>query len=128
MHPTLPAQLAAIAKEYGLPSTQGIVLYLVSSDPAAAGDLDAQGEGEEVGGRISEEVWKHVWTRVVLRERERDREDLGGMVQRTPSPLTLRGALGSNKGLGLGRSIPSGLNSSPSLSGDTRPQIGRAHV
>ena len=61
VYPNFQSQLAAIAKEYALPSTAGIILYLVSSN--ASPDDDEQ--STEPGPRLSEDVWKHIWTRVV---------------------------------------------------------------
>uniref|UniRef100_A0A0W0FMD2 Proteophosphoglycan ppg4 n=1 Tax=Moniliophthora roreri TaxID=221103 RepID=A0A0W0FMD2_MONRR len=67
VYPTLQAQLWAIAREYALPSTTGIVLYLVSNPrspsttPTDEGELN---EEDEPGPRLSEEVWKHLWIRV----------------------------------------------------------------
>ncbi|PFH52305.1 hypothetical protein AMATHDRAFT_2306 [Amanita thiersii Skay4041] len=61
VHSSFQAQLAAIAKEYALPSTTGIVLYLVSSSHTRQ-DED---QLEEPGPRLSEEIWKHIWTRVL---------------------------------------------------------------
>ncbi|KAH8835641.1 hypothetical protein DL96DRAFT_1809475 [Flagelloscypha sp. PMI_526] len=49
--PTLQSQLAAIAREYALPSTAGLVLYLVN-------------EGSP-GPRLSEDVWKVLWSRIM---------------------------------------------------------------
>ncbi|TRM61503.1 hypothetical protein BD626DRAFT_78889 [Schizophyllum amplum] len=69
VQPTIPAQLAAIAREYGLPSTRGIILYLVNSNGAA----DEDGDG--CGPRLSEDVWKQLWTRVVRLEEERIAEE-----------------------------------------------------
>ncbi|KIL01040.1 hypothetical protein PAXRUDRAFT_128455 [Paxillus rubicundulus Ve08.2h10] len=75
---TLHAQLVVIAKEYALPSTMGMVLYLVTASPqsrqnspmlcASPGLADAN--GGEPGPRLSEEIWKHIWTRVLRAERE----------------------------------------------------------
>ncbi len=50
VHATLQLQLAAIAREYALPSTSGLTLYLVQDD--------------DPGPRISEDIWKHLWARV----------------------------------------------------------------
>lgn len=75
---TLQAQLIVIAREYALPSTMGIVLYLVTASPQSKrndhmpfpsltlGDAD----GGEPGPRLSEEIWKYIWTRVLRAERE----------------------------------------------------------
>ncbi|KAF9029990.1 hypothetical protein BDZ89DRAFT_1064958 [Hymenopellis radicata] len=50
VHATLQLQLAAIAREYALPSTSGLTLYLVQDD--------------DPGPRISEDIWRHLWARV----------------------------------------------------------------
>ncbi|KAH0837953.1 hypothetical protein J3R83DRAFT_6188 [Lanmaoa asiatica] len=74
---TLQAQLVVIAREYALPSTMGIVLYLVTTSQGrqnnsmhfpspTVGDTG----GGEPGPRLSEEIWKHIWTRVLRVERE----------------------------------------------------------
>lgn len=61
--PTLQSQLSAIAKEYALPSTTGITLYLVSSPPHPSPETDwAVPDGP--GPRLSDDIWKHLWTRV----------------------------------------------------------------
>ncbi|KAF9245707.1 hypothetical protein BU15DRAFT_40761 [Melanogaster broomeanus] len=89
---TLQAQLVVIAKEYALPSTMGIVLYLVTASPqsrqsspmpyASPGLTDAD-EGEP-GPRLSEEIWKHIWVRVLRAERE---EALALSRSPTPNPF-----------------------------------------
>lgn len=56
----MSAQLSAIAREYGLPSTGGLVLYLLStSDPNASNGFAGEG-----GPRIGEEAWKMLWGRL----------------------------------------------------------------
>jgi len=67
--PTLQSQLWAIAKEYALPSTAGMVLYLVSSAriPKPEASLTVP---DEPGPRLSEDIWKHLWTRVTKFETE----------------------------------------------------------
>ncbi|KAJ7606798.1 hypothetical protein FB45DRAFT_949148 [Roridomyces roridus] len=78
VHPTLQSQLGAIAKEYALPSTAGLILYLVSQRPApslAPGgkSLSISEEMEdEPGPRLSEDIWRHLWTRVVKAEMRDD--------------------------------------------------------
>ncbi|TFK77535.1 hypothetical protein BDN72DRAFT_852596 [Pluteus cervinus] len=87
---TFQAQLGAIAKEYALPSTSGLVLYLVNSKPpqpnpsgpSPTPDLDDQ-EGDEPGPRLSEEIWKHLWTRVAKAE---PRDDTLLLPSRSPTP------------------------------------------
>ncbi|KZT27534.1 hypothetical protein NEOLEDRAFT_1176560 [Neolentinus lepideus HHB14362 ss-1] len=79
LYPTFQSQLGAIAKEYALPSTVGMILYLVSSTPRQHGTVSPSSsidmshgsvEGEELGPRLSEEIWKLIWSRVARTERE----------------------------------------------------------
>jgi len=78
LHQSFQGQLTAIAKEYALPSTIGLVLYLVSStpspntvNPTSNRDVTLQEwENEGQGPRISEAVWRHIWIRVLKVERE----------------------------------------------------------
>ncbi|KAJ4485657.1 hypothetical protein J3R30DRAFT_1387903 [Lentinula aciculospora] len=75
IHPTLQAQLWAIAKEYALPSITGIVLYIVNTSQPAQDRITPTGAEdeaayEEPGPRLSEEIWKHLWIRVWKAERE----------------------------------------------------------
>ena len=78
LYQSLQGQLMAIAKEYALPSTIGLVLYLVSSTPSSntvnpTPNRDAtlqEWENEGQGPRISEVIWKHIWIRVLKVERE----------------------------------------------------------
>ncbi|KIJ22161.1 hypothetical protein PAXINDRAFT_178265 [Paxillus involutus ATCC 200175] len=91
---TLHAQLVVIAKEYALPSTMGMVIYLVTASPqsrqsspmpyASPGLADA--DGGEPGPRLSEEIWKHIWTRVLRAERE---EAIALSQSAIPNPLGL---------------------------------------
>lgn len=91
VYSTLSSQLAAIAKEYALPSTAGLILYLILTSGAPKPDAEPE---EEPGPRISEDIWRHIWHRVV----KADRED-----SISPGPRQL--------GLGIGTSSPA----SPSL-------------
>ncbi|KAI6048004.1 hypothetical protein EDC04DRAFT_2620939 [Pisolithus marmoratus] len=79
---TLQAQLILIAREYALPSTFGIVLYLVCSPPQdrqnGAADIG------EPGPRLSEDMWKHIWARVLRAEREE-----ASTFSRSPTPNPL---------------------------------------
>lgn len=72
LYPTLSSQLAAIAREYGLPSTGGLVVYLLStSDPASSVQAPLPGAaGFEGGPRISEEAWGLLWRRLFEEEEE----------------------------------------------------------
>ncbi|KAF8506829.1 hypothetical protein F5888DRAFT_1815626 [Russula emetica] len=71
--PTLQGQLWAIAKEYALPSTAGMILYLVSSTPSPNPDTSSATTSttpDEPGPRLSEDIWKHLWMRVAKFESE----------------------------------------------------------
>ncbi|RDB29335.1 hypothetical protein Hypma_015975 [Hypsizygus marmoreus] len=75
VHATLQSQLGAIAKEYALPSTAGLILYLVSSAKTAQQRSPSPGIGldedmDEPGPRLSEDIWKHLWTRVSKAEHD----------------------------------------------------------
>ena len=78
LHQSLQGQLAAIAKEYALPSTIGLVLYLVSSTPSPntvnptpnSDPTLQEWENEGQGPRISEAIWRHIWVRVLKVERD----------------------------------------------------------
>ena len=107
--PTLQGQLWAIAKEYALPSTAGMILYLVSSAPSPNPDATLT-TPDEPGPRLSEDIWKHLWTRVTKFETEsysrattpNTAVGLGFGYGSPPSPLfpqppnTLRPLLSSN--------------------------------
>ena len=112
VYPTLQAQLGAIAKEYALPSTTGLILYIVST-PATDASSQTPDEIDEPGPRLSEDIWKHLWTRV-LRIEQRD-----DLLMPTPAPSPNF----TPQLLGLG----SGTRSTPSLpqesSGLLRPFI-----
>ncbi|KAL6304899.1 hypothetical protein BKA93DRAFT_825498 [Sparassis latifolia] len=70
--PTLSSQLAAIAKEYALPSTAGMLLYLLASTPSPKRSHDSENVDalDEPGPRISEDIWRHIWLRVVKAEKD----------------------------------------------------------
>ena len=71
--PTLQGQLWAIAKEYALPSTVGMFLYLVSSAPSPNSDTTSDTTStmpDEPGPRLSDDIWRHLWTRVTKFESE----------------------------------------------------------
>ena len=117
VHPTLQAQLAAIAKEYALPSTLGMILYLVSTDAEVDGP----------GPRLSEDIWRHLWTRVLQRE-----DYSRSATPLTPrSPLTLAGATRSTPFLPtetgqlrpfLASATPEPVYTSPSTPSSVRSQ------
>ncbi|KAF8963864.1 hypothetical protein BDZ97DRAFT_1919391 [Flammula alnicola] len=81
VHSTLQAQLGAIAKEYALPSSAGLILYLVTAIPQSP---LLQAPMDEPGPRLSEDIWKHLWTRVLRTEQQDD----GLMPSRSPTPHT----------------------------------------
>lgn len=87
---TLHAQLVVIAREYALPSTIGIVLYLVTASPQNGPLPSSLTSGDAGGGtpgpRLSEVIWKHIWTRVLRAERE---EVIALSRSGTPNPLGL---------------------------------------
>jgi len=90
---TLQAQLVVIAREYALPSTIGIVLYLVTASPQGrqgsplpSSPTSGDAGGGEPGPRLSEEIWKHIWTRVLRAERE---EVIASSQSGNPNPLGL---------------------------------------
>lgn len=105
VYATLQAQLGAIAKEYALPSTAGLILYLTTtvqssnvhrSDPHSAQSNDD--DETEPGPRLSEEVWKHLWTRVIHVEQQ-DENMMTTSRSQSPHAMSL--------GIGLGnRSTP----------------------
>ncbi|OSD06192.1 hypothetical protein PYCCODRAFT_1423064 [Trametes coccinea BRFM310] len=99
VYPTLQTQLAAIAKEYALPSTVGLVLYLINSSPAAQASMRlgnmSDDRNETPGPRLSEDIWRHIWVRVLKAERD----------EAPPSAVR-------TKGLGFGNPA---AQSSPSL-------------
>ncbi|KIY69356.1 hypothetical protein CYLTODRAFT_442703 [Cylindrobasidium torrendii FP15055 ss-10] len=74
VYPTMQLQLAAIAREFALPSSAGLLLYLVESN--------------EPGPRISDDIWKHLWSRVWKAEFAPDAADrLPALKFRLNSPL-----------------------------------------
>ena len=130
LHATLQSQMVAIAKEYALPSTAGMILYLSSASSAqpspapSATDIN-EAEAEEPGPRLSEAIWKHIWMRVLKAERE---EALA--IARSPTPNF---SMGMNLGLKnspyLSQDIHGPLRPmfSPSLRGPT-PQQSQSSV
>jgi hypothetical protein len=90
LHRSLQGQLTAVAREYALPSTIGLVLYLVSSTPGPntvnpTPNRDAtlqEWENEGQGPRISETIWRHICIRVLKVEKE----DSAGFSSRAGTP------------------------------------------
>ncbi|CAE6413479.1 unnamed protein product [Rhizoctonia solani] len=75
LHASLPGQLSAIAKEYGLPSTSGMCVYLLSADyePPEEEDEDVppqRGDERALGPRIGEEPWKMLWAALLKADRD----------------------------------------------------------
>ena len=97
MHATLQSQLGVIAKEYALPSATGMILYLVQPGRSLPGQISSKESNgidtDEQGPRLSDEIWKHLWNRVLQAEREENARgqtspisSLGvGVVARSPS-------------------------------------------
>ena len=81
VYPTLQAQLGAIAKEFALPSTTGLILYMILT-PTTNSSSQPPDEMDEPGPRLSEDIWRHLWTRVLRIEQ---RDDLS-MSSLAPSP------------------------------------------
>ncbi len=52
LHPTLPSQLGAIAREFSLPSTGGMILYLITAE-------------NDAGPRITDDAWRMLWFRAL---------------------------------------------------------------
>jgi len=77
LYPTLSSQLAAIAREYGLPSSGGLVLYLLSTNNPATQQPFPQAAGfaGEGGPRISDGAWNLLWAQLMAEE-EAEREML----------------------------------------------------
>lgn len=76
LYPSLSSQLAAIARAYGLPSTGGIVLYLVeTTDPWSANSAPLPGSAGLAGGpRIGDDAWSLLWERLFAVEGDDDLE------------------------------------------------------
>ena len=88
VYPTLQAQLGAIAKEYALPSTTGLILYMILT-PTTDSSSQPPDEMDEPGPRLSEDIWKHLWTRVLRIEQ---RDDIGPSPNFAPQLLGLKPA------------------------------------
>ncbi|KAL7417645.1 hypothetical protein BDY24DRAFT_437969 [Mrakia frigida] len=85
LHPTLPAQIQAIANEYGLPSTVGIVLFLVYERSETGA-----GERGEPGPRIGKETWRMLWQEVFSSEGAGgDERAVASFYEPAPSPQPL---------------------------------------
>lgn len=127
LHATLPSQLNAIAREYSLPSTQGLVVYLLDIKHDVLGD-DAQPIGEEwLGPRIGEDSWRILWSGMVRAERETFERTMALQRQAlspapSPSPR-LPPSTSAPSNLANGNSSPAeSVDSLPGSSGEASPQ------
>ncbi|KZV93835.1 hypothetical protein EXIGLDRAFT_33291 [Exidia glandulosa HHB12029] len=84
LHPTLPSMLGAIAREYAIPSTGGMFLYLYHDG--------------EPGPRITDDVWKLLWFKALKAERE----DSVRTLQPTSSPASSYPSPASSEAHGSG--------------------------
>ena len=117
LHPTLQSQMVAIAKEYALPSTTGMILYLSSAPTSGSAQpspvhsvTDINGaDAEEPGPRLSEDIWKHLWARVLKAEREEN--------------LAMAHSPTSNFGLGINLGLKNLSCSSQNIHGPLRPMF-----
>jgi len=57
LHPTLASQLGAIAREFSLPSTGGMILYLITAE-------------NDAGPRITDDAWRMLWFRALQVDRD----------------------------------------------------------
>jgi hypothetical protein len=57
LHPTLQSQLGAIAREYSLPSTGGMILYLITAN-------------NDPGPRLTEDAWRMLWHRALQMDKD----------------------------------------------------------
>ncbi|KAG8834351.1 hypothetical protein FRC17_009119 [Serendipita sp. 399] len=57
LHPTLSSQMGAIAREYSLPSTGGMILYLITTE-------------NDPGPRITDDAWRMLWYRALSTEKD----------------------------------------------------------
>ncbi|KZS91643.1 hypothetical protein SISNIDRAFT_487308 [Sistotremastrum niveocremeum HHB9708] len=111
LHSSLQGQLGAIAREYALPSTSGMILYLVQSPSDASSPSPADEnavDGRTMGPRISEHIWKALWHRVVSLEREESARSIG-----------LSQGPGSGPGMGLREGV---MYTTPSATRTSTPR------
>ncbi|KXN88902.1 hypothetical protein AN958_06772 [Leucoagaricus sp. SymC.cos] len=92
VYSSFQTQLSAIAKEYALPSTVGLILYLINNSSHPSGLLPKSNQTvEEPGPRLSDDVWRHIWGRIIQVEH---RDDILSS-QDTPGLLSLKTGLAS---------------------------------
>lgn len=109
VYSSFQSQLSAIAKEYALPSTAGLILYLINNSPQSPpSGLSQKSEAldetvDKPGPRISDDIWRHIWTRVIQVEQ---RDDI------LPSPSFNPGLNSLKTGL-ASRSTPQLLDTTP---------------
>ncbi|KAH7334326.1 hypothetical protein B0J17DRAFT_672923 [Rhizoctonia solani] len=113
LHASLPGQLSAIAKEYGLPSTSGMCVYLLSADyePPEEDDDDIppqRGDERALGPRIGEEPWKMLWASLLKADRDE--------MMRSYNPNEAGSAMGSPAS---GLAVLGGEDSPPPTAGHT---------
>lgn len=96
LQPTLQSMLGAIAREYALPSTGGMILYLY--------------HGGEMGPRITDEVWKLLWFKALKAEREDSARTLQTLPQSSPTSSYPSPASSEAHGSGLDFAMPSSLS------------------
>ncbi|KIO28820.1 hypothetical protein M407DRAFT_22072 [Tulasnella calospora MUT 4182] len=130
LHATLSSQLNAIAREYSLPSTQGLVVYLLDIKHDVLGD-GGQSIGEEwLGPRIGDDAWRLLWTGMLRAERETFERTMALQRQAfspSPSPAPTPGLPPSSSApsdLANGDSSPAeSVGSLPASSGEPSPQL-----
>lgn len=90
LQPTLGGMLLCIAREYGLPSTNGIHVYLVlnsfsslpsSPDPPASSDRKEESDDEPDGPRVSNQTWSTLFSTYLAQN------SVTGNISRSPTPL-----------------------------------------
>jgi hypothetical protein len=62
LNPSLKSQIGAIAKEWGLPSTVGLIVFLVYGDAGAKKDEREDDAGWEIGPKIGGDSWSVMWS------------------------------------------------------------------
>ena len=72
LYPTLSGQIARIAREYGLPSAGGIVVYLME---LSTNGVNGTATEAFVGPRVGDEAWNLLWHQLFKDERVLSEED-----------------------------------------------------
>lgn len=90
LQPTLGGMLLCIAREYGLPSTNGIHVYLVlnsssslpgTPDHPASSDRKEESDDEPDGPRVSNQTWSTLFSTYLIQN------SVTGNISRAPIPL-----------------------------------------